>query len=432
VRKRVLFVLHNHPALSPGGSEAYTMQVYRALRRSREFEPLLLARAEPDAAGVAAGHPRSPFSSRDEDQNQIMALLPEAGYDKFFMRRTDNGEFLEHFGELLRHHRPDVVHFQHTLFLGAEMITAVRRALPEAAIVFTLHEYLPICHHYGQLVRTMGGLCTMSSPRRCHQCFPQHSPQEFFLRKQLIQSHFDQVDLFIAPSRFLLERYVEWGVPRRKIRFEEHGFAPRRRLASPNRPRKRFAFFGVLTPFKGIDVLLKAMRRLGPEFEGELHIHGANYAEQPEEMRQQLAELLDATSATVTYDGPYDHDTLPRLMADTDWVIVPSTWWENSPLVIQEAFMHGRPVICSDIGGMAEHVQHQVNGLQFPVGSEESLAATMRAAAGNDELWERLAAGIGQVRTMADHAEALESIYRQTIGARAAPSIGRAPAPVPG
>jgi hypothetical protein len=73
-----------------------------------------------------------------------------------------------------------------------------------------------------------------------------------------------------------------------------------------------------------------------------------------------------------------------------------------------------------------------VNGLQFPVGSEESLAATMRAAAGNHELWERLAAGIGQVRTMDDHAEALESIYRQTIASRAAPSIGRAPMPVPG
>jgi len=44
-------------------------------------------------------------------------------------------------------------------------------------------------------------------------------------------------------------------------------------------PRNRFAFFGVMTPFKGIDVLLRAMERLGPGFDGHLSVHGANYSE---------------------------------------------------------------------------------------------------------------------------------------------------------
>ena len=74
-------------------------------------------------------------------------------------------------------------------------------------------------------------------------------------------------------------------------------------------------------------------------------------------MQETLDRLFEATSATVTWAGPYDHDRdLPRLMSEIDWVLVPSVWWENSPLVIQEAFQHGRPVICSDIGGMAEQV----------------------------------------------------------------------------
>ena len=60
-------------------------------------------------------------------------------------------------------------------------------------------------------------------------------------------------------------------------------------------------------------------------------------------------------------------------MAEIDWVVVPSIWWENSPLVIQEAFLHGRPVICSDIGGMAEKVEHEVNGLHFRVGDHAAL-----------------------------------------------------------
>jgi len=268
----------------------------------------------------------------------------------------------------------------------------------------------------------------MSSPRRCHQCFPQQSPQEFFLRKQLIQSHFDQVDLFIAPSRFLLERYVDWGVPRTRIRYEQHGLTPIRRFASPERsPRNRFAFFGVLTPFKGIDVLLRAMKALGPDFPGTLSVHGASYADQPESMRAELDQLFEETSATVLNAGPYDHATLPRLMAETDWVVVPSVWWENSPLVIQEAFMHGRPVICSDVGGMAEKVTHQQDGLLFGVGDEHQLAETLRAAAERPALWDGLAAGISAVRTIDEHVAALESIYNRLLSGRLG---ARAPATV--
>ena len=65
---------------------------------------------------------------------------------------------------------------------------------------------------------------------------------------------------------------------------------------------------------------------------------------------------------TVTFHGSYEPEALPSLMQNIAWVIVPSTWWENSPMVIQEAFLYGRPVICSDIGGMAEKVRSGVDG----------------------------------------------------------------------
>ena len=56
-------------------------------------------------------------------------------------------------------------------------------------------------------------------------------------------------------------------------------------------------------------------------------------------------------------------------MRSVDWVIMPSVWWENSPIVIQEAFFHGRPIISSNIGGMAEKITDDVDGLHFRVGS---------------------------------------------------------------
>ena len=82
----------------------------------------------------------------------------------------------------------------------------------------------------------------------------------------------------------------------------------------------------------------------------------------------------------MTLAGKYAHDDLPRLMAEVDWVVVPSRWWENSPLVIQEAFLHQRPVICSDIGGMAEKVADGVDGLHFRAGDPRSLARVLERA----------------------------------------------------
>ena len=100
-------------------------------------------------------------------------------------------------------------------------------------------------------------------------------------------------------------------------------------------------------------------------------------------------------------------------MAQVDWVVVPSIWWENSPLVIQEAFLHGRPVICSDIGGMAEKVDDGVNGLHFAkVGSPQDLARVLVDAVDTDGLWERLREGIPEVQSAAV-AERHAAIYRE-------------------
>src|SRR3546814_10549806 len=103
------------------------------------------------------------------------------------------------------------------------------------------------------------------------------------------------------------------------------------------------------------------------------------------------------------------------LMAAVDWVVVPSIWWENAPLVIQEAFQHRRPVICSDIGGMAEMVQHDVNGLHFRRGDAADLAGLMRRAAAEDGLWDRLVAGIPEIPTIGAVATRYRRLYLRLL-----------------
>jgi glycosyltransferase involved in cell wall biosynthesis len=81
-------------------------------------------------------------------------------------------------------------------------------------------------------------------------------------------------------------------------------------------------------------------------------------------------------------------------MKAIDWVIVPSIWWENSPMVIQEAFVAGRPLIVSDIGGMKEKVRDNIDGLHFSARNPVDLASKMLHAAKSSTLWEQCSKNI--------------------------------------
>ena len=425
-RPKVLYVCHNHPEVRPGGSEAYALALHSAMRDRGEFDSILLARTGPPVSTVARYHEGTLFTSVDGDPSQYFMYTDIADYDWFYMSSRDKELYTRHFREFLLAHRPDVVHFQHTMFFGYDVIRMVRNALPEAAIVYTLHEFVPICHRSGQMVRAVNNdeLCTHSSPRRCHECFLDIPPQQFFLRKRFIQSHLALVDKFVTPSKFLLERYVEWGLPRPKLLLEENGSPDTRvvtKRSAQKRPRNRLGFFGQFTPFKGAHVLLHAMKLLaasGPA--AHLWLHGSNLDLQHSEYQQEFNRLVGETRDRVTLAGPYQHADLPGLMASVDWVVVPSIWWENSPLVIQEAFFHGRPVICSDIGGMAEKVTDGVNGLHFRARDAVALAETIERAVATNELWEKLRKGIPNVHRMEAHVETLGRVYKDLLRQKAA------------
>ena len=414
--RRVLYVSHNHPDIRPGGAEVYALALHRAMAAKDGWESVFLARSGPPLTAVSRYHDGTHLTLVDGRPDEYYFHTELAHFDSFLGCTADKHLWTHYLRDFLRAYRPDVVHFQHTLYMGYDMIREVRNTLPEAAILYTLHDFNPICRHHGQMVRSTSSLelCTHSSPRRCHECFPEHAPQAFFMRKHFAQAMFELVDLFIAPSEFLRSRYIDWGIPPERIKFEENGCAlelATLKAIPADRARNRFGFFGQLTQFKGIHVLLDAMRQLVSD-DGDAHlwVHGTNLELQSPEFRAQVGEMLTAYQARVTVAGRYQHHELPDLMANIDWVVVPSVWWENSPLVIQEAFLCGRPVICGDIGGMAEKVKDGLNGLHFRTGDSSSLADTMRRAMSNG-VWQSMREGIPPVYSMDDHARSLVKTY---------------------
>lgn len=157
-----------------------------------------------------------------------------------------------------------------------------------------------------------------------------------------------------------------------------------------------------------------ARARRTPKPRPHLYLHGANLDVQRHEFQVELKELLDQAT-NVTLVGRYGPDELVEIMSQVDWIVVPSIWWENSPLVIQEAFMYGRPVITSDIGGMAEKVTDGVNGLHFRAGNARSLADVMARAAADRELWDRLRSAPPPDYSMDHHATTIRQIYARLL-----------------
>ena len=420
-KPRVLYIAHAHPEYTAGGGEGFALELFRGMREGGDYECALVARDR-----SASPHTGTPLAGIQGRPGETIFHGITEDFDYFLQVSQDKSSVSIYLKEVLESMRPEVVHFQHTLHLGVECIRLVRNIVPHAAIVYTLHEYIAICAADGQMVRTFDrGLCRQATPRRCHECLPAHSSAEFKVRELFIKAHFRLVDQFIAPSKFLRDRYVNWGLEPAKVRLLHYGRSlprpsPARVLAEGER-RLVFGFFGSLHANKGILVLLEAMQILAESEQLKIHlyIHGANLELQTDEYRAEFDSKLLACSPNTTFLGRYQSADLPELMAAIDWVVVPSVWWENSPLVIQEANMHGRPVICSDIGGMTEKVTNGVDGLHFRVNDARSLARTMAMAAADSRLWERLRSAIKPVLSIAESVAAHGALYDSLLAERA-------------
>jgi glycosyltransferase involved in cell wall biosynthesis len=419
---RILFLCHNHPSLHPGGTEIFAHELFHELKGRPGVEALFVGCTNDLHRERKPG---TLFQTIGRSADEL--LLWVGHFDRFYQSQIDVHAVAPELRNLLRSFAPDIVHVHHTLLVGVELFQIVKRTLPAARIVFTLHDYYSICANEGQMVTTGAGrLCERATADACHRCFPEIPAGDFVLRETFLKTQLGSVDRFLAPSRFLRDRYVQWGIEPERIDVLRNGIpdaasVPHREPMSGGR-RDRFAFFGHINRFKGAMLALEAARLL--EAEGTqigITLHGG-LDFQTDDFQERFRTELGRTSS-VRYSGGYRRDELPGLVADADWVLVPSTWWENAPLVIEEALQQRRPVICSDIGGMAERIRDGVEGLHFRAGDAASLAAVMCRAAAADGPWDGLVRQIAPVRTITAAADDHERLYRGLAsGAELAPA----------
>ncbi|GAB5380429.1 MAG: glycosyltransferase family 4 protein [Aliiglaciecola sp.] len=387
--KRILIVSHGHPDINKGGAEMAAYNMFNELINA-DVDAYFLARTGQTPHGGAA------FSQRNSEREILFHTTMDDG---FLFSNIKTRHMWQEFRDLICLLKPDIVHLHHYFLLGIEILEEIRRSLPNVKIVLTLHEYLAICHNKGLMVKTSGSLCYKSTSRDCHECFPEKQPGDFFLREQYIKRMFDNVDHFISPSRFLKTRYLDWGISESEISVIENGQIKSLQVQSEKNYQSdtvRFAFFGQINPFKGIDVLIGAVAGLNEKVKRKtlIEIHGANLEQQSNSYQQKVEKLLKKYGSRVHFHGPYEPQEMPNILDSVDWAVVPSIWWENSPMVIQEAFNSGVPLIVSDIGGMAEKVTNGIDGLHFRSGSAFDLADKMTMCVKDRSLREKFSKNI--------------------------------------
>lgn len=401
---RLLFVVHQFFPDCKSGTEQYCLAMARA------------ARAVGDEVTVLSLH-------WDHDRDWPAIRLFEQPYDGFrvlrlnhwrrinandVLRDYDNRHLDGWFKAVLDSVRPDAVHFFHLRQLGANLIDVARAN--GARTVVNLMDFWYLCPRF-TLLRADGALCD-GPPDGGAGCVPCHAPElagespmpgpatltsdpparlrALLDRPATMLQALGKADAIVAPSRFLADVFARNGLPRDRVTIVPYGLAEGRIVPIPTRrPRMplRLGFCGVLSPWKAPHLAIEAVR--GSHANVTLSLHG-NAEETMFADYIARCRTSAAGDPRITFAGPYGEADTGRVFAGLDALVVPSTWYENTPFVVLEAFAAGVPVVAADLGGLAEVVQHERNGLLFRAGDAGSLRAAIERLAGDPSLFARL------------------------------------------
>jgi predicted SAM-dependent methyltransferase len=228
-------------------------------------------------------------------------------------------------------------------------------------------------------------------------------------RKFWVKKVLKDIDLFISPSQFLLEKFVNQGLSREKIVLVPHGL-PTYGFSGITRtkPSKvRFCYVGTISVHKGIYVLIDAFNTIHES--AELRIYGKI----PEQMMPELRKRIK--NSAIHLMGELEEKDKGKVFSEIDVLIVPSIWYENCPLTINEAFLARIPVITSNIGGMAELVEDGKNGFTFPVADSKKLAEKIELFISNPGLINQFSSSLPMVKDMKTNAEEIVHLYNRLL-----------------
>lgn len=423
----ILKIIHGYPPKYNAGSEVYSQSICNQFVGKGHSVTILTREEAPY---------RVDFEFRQEkihDSLQFYYINMPRDKDGY-----QHDEIDRQLAQLVEREQPDIAHIGHLNHLSTGLIAVLKKA--NIPIVFTLHDFWLMCPRGQFLQRNYDGcntyaLCTGQEDQKCaRSCYRMFFSGEadFYeedlnywtnwiaRRMKTMRDIISMVDLFIAPSEYLRSRFInDFQLPKDKIIYLDYGF-PTHYLQPIVKKKKApiftFGYIGTHIPAKGVNLLIEAFQQL--KGSAKLKIWGWKDTQS----QKALIKMTEESTNVIEFCGGYINENLANVVfSQVDAIVVPSIWGENSPLVIHEAQACQIPVITANYGGMAEYVQHQVNGLLFEHRNVLSLSNQMQWALAHST--EMLALGKkgylysedGQVPNIQEHCSQLEKIYQNSI-----------------
>lgn len=186
---------------------------------------------------------------------------------------------------------------------------------------------------------------------------------------------FGSPPVVISRSLFFLEYFKQrgWFSRSRREQCRHDVVARSSALARPPTDIFKFLFVGQLEEYKGVRVLLDAWKRVRERVTGaELHIVGTG------SLRECVATASHEDASIVYHGASTTNPTLlVNLMPQMHAAVVPTLVYENTPLVLIEAYGAGLPVVASALGGVTEAVEQGASGYCVEPGNSEALAQAL-------------------------------------------------------
>ncbi|MBI3916641.1 MAG: glycosyltransferase family 4 protein [Betaproteobacteria bacterium] len=331
-----ILVVHNRYQL-PGGEDAVVEAEIELLRRN--------------------GHAVETYLRDNRDLTAMKAV--EAFAHTLWSRRTWND-----IARLTARFRPDVIHAHNTFALVSSSLywAADRLGIP---VVQTLHNFRLLCVqamflHDGRVCEDcLGHLPWRGVTRRCYR---ESGLQSAALAATLsvhrsLGTYRDKVARYIALTEFCREKFIAGGLPASRVAVKPN-FAD---IGRPDHsPRHGGLYVGRLAAEKGIDILMHALREL-PSVSMDVIGDGP---ERDKVAAHPQLRLLGWLGSAEVYER----------MRAAAYLVMPSRWYENFPRTLIEAYANGLPLVASDLGALAELVDHGRTGLLFKPGAAHDLA----------------------------------------------------------
>lgn len=423
---KIMQIVHGYPQEYNAGSENYTSTISNELANSGHSVLVFSRQENPFIPEYEVQHFHDPINSK------ITRVVINNGRNKDRFLDSAIDEVME---EVISEFNPDIAHIQHLNHLSLGIVSVLKSH--KIPIVYTLHDFWLMCPRGQFLQSNIDGepwkLCDGQEDSKCANiCYRRYQTGDIdnstdraywsnwvHHRMTLVRSMVNSIDLFISPSKTVMKSFKSYfPSSENKVIYLDYGF-DRNFLRDRNRKRENnliFGYIGTHIPAKGVDHLIKAFVSL--DGNPVLRIWGREKGEYTPYLRSISEVAIDGKKNRIQWMGEFESRRIvDQVFNKVDCLVVPSIWYENSPLVIHEAQQAGVPVITADIGGMAEYVKNEYNGLLFKFRDIASLREKMQTIVDNPDMLDSLEqrgylySDDGQIPDIHDHAKTMVSLF---------------------